>query len=123
MVYMWLMIIQGLSIWALTMTRVNLPLKAFGDGGIHWEYLRFRTQNAYTSTAMAVEVTDRIDVFFANPFWRKLQNIFGGCCTSKKEENADDPCGLIFLQSERDSGQSGHIFRSLSDAIDGQQLS
>ena len=28
-------------------------------------------------------------LFFASPFWRKLQNIFGGYCSSKMEEVAE----------------------------------
>ncbi len=31
---------------------------------------------------------DTADVFFASPFWRKLQNNFGGSCTSILEEIA-----------------------------------
>lgn len=33
------------------------------------------------------------DLFFARPFWRKLQNIFGGCCSSILEVVAEDHCG------------------------------
>ena len=32
--------------------------------------------------------SDRIKVFFASTFWRKMQNIFGECCISKLEKVA-----------------------------------
>lgn len=48
-------------------------------------------------------------VFFASPFWRKLQNIFGGCCSSKMEEVAATHYG-----HGRGAGHpQGHHVRSL----------
>lgn len=48
-------------------------------------------------------------VFFASPFWRKLQNIFGGCCSSKMEEVAATHYG-----HDRGAGHpQGHHVRSL----------
>ena len=34
-------------------------------------------------------------LFFARPFWRKLQNIFGECCISKMEKVAKLPEGRL----------------------------
>ena len=48
-------------------------------------------------------------LFFASPFWRKLQNIFGGCCSSKMEEVAATHYG-----HGRGAGHpQGHHVRSL----------
>ena len=41
--------------------------------------------------AWASVVCEAYNMFFASPFWRKLQNIFGGCCSSILEVIAADP--------------------------------
>lgn len=60
----------------------------------------------------AVEKTEMnlpAGLFFASPFWRKLQNIFGGCCSSKMEEVAATHYG-----HGRGAGHpQGHHVRSL----------
>lgn len=39
--------------------------------------------------------TNQYTVFFAIPFWRKLQSIFGECCISKLEKVAELPDGRL----------------------------
>ena len=50
---------------------------------------------AYSYAYMVPKYPKAGAVFFARPFWRKLQNIFGECCISKMEKVAKLPEGRL----------------------------
>ena len=52
------------------------------------KYLKFSSE----SFSQDMEL---FEMFFARPFWRKLQNIFGECCISKMEKVAKLPEGRL----------------------------
>ncbi|MDD6481247.1 MAG: hypothetical protein PUF65_03055 [Lachnospiraceae bacterium] len=56
---------------------------------------KFDVSDVNGNLKLFINVLDKLGVFFASPFWTKLQNIFGHCCMSKLDKVAKRRPALI----------------------------
>jgi len=61
----------------------ELVLDANGEPIWDEKHKRYKFNAVSTTDWRSPEILEEWRVFFARPFWRKLQNIFGECCISK----------------------------------------